>query len=397
MKIRLVFCFFIYMQMKFLQHITLSLLCLRTVVSFYTPLLPRFSIGTPMDFRRRMTIGVTVPRTSKSLFMRRKDNVVDVTSNNIKKTSYLSKSDNQQKYIDALNSNKYSLIFAVGPAGTGKTLFACIHAIHEYKRKAIKKIILTRPVVTVDEEIGFLPGSINDKMGPWTRPIFDVFLEFMSQRELDMMIQNGALEICPLAYMRGRTFKNAFIVADEMQNSSPSQMLMAVTRIGENSKMIVTGDLKQSDRTGENGLNHFLNKFSEFRNHGGDANAMVAGGEEEATSEEGDLRGGITVCFLENKDIKRSAVVSNILNVLSFTPFGALEGMSKETEGSSAGEETTKKTDDDSDCEDLCSLEDVVPPKKDFHVLPVFYNTTAVKGFEDAALIPNHTLPKNAF
>jgi len=188
------------------------------------------------------------------------------------------------------------LIFSVGPAGTGKTLFACMYAIQELKKKNIDKIVLTRPVVTVDEDIGFLPGDINNKMDPWTRPIFDIFLEVFPQRELDMMVQNGVIEICPLAFMRGRTFKRAFILSDEMQNSSPNQMMMIATRIGEGSKMVITGDLNQSDRAGENGLKHFLGKIGDFERRGGDLD-------------------GLAVCFLENRDVERSPIVAKVLSI----------------------------------------------------------------------------------
>ena len=213
-----------------------------------------------------------------------------------KKTLYLPKSENQQKYVDALNRRSISLIFSVGPAGTGKTLFACMYAIQELKKKNIDKIVLTRPVVTVDEDIGFLPGDINNKMDPWTRPIFDIFLEVFPQRELDMMLQNGVIEICPLAFMRGRTFKRAFILSDEMQNSSPNQMIMIATRIGEGSKMVITGDLNQSDRAGENGLKYFLGKIRSFERRGGDLD-------------------GLAVCFLENGDIERSPIVAKVLDI----------------------------------------------------------------------------------
>jgi phosphate starvation-inducible PhoH-like protein len=175
---------------------------------------------------------------------------------------YQPKSVNQKRYVKYLKDENVRVIFAIGPAGTGKTLFACNQAINDLKRGTISKIIVTRPVVPVEEDIGFLPGNINKKMDPWTRPIFDVFLEFYPQRDIDMMLQNGIIEISPLAYMRGRTFKNAFVIADEMQNSSPNQMMMLTTRIGVGSKMVVTGDLKQSDKGTYSGLLDFIKKFT---------------------------------------------------------------------------------------------------------------------------------------
>jgi phosphate starvation-inducible PhoH-like protein len=168
---------------------------------------------------------------------------------------------NQKDYVKYLNDPNIDLVLGVGPAGTGKTLFACDKAIKELKVGSIKKIIITRPLVTVEEELGFLPGSINNKMDPWTRPIFDIFQEYYSNTNVQMMVKNNIIEIAPLAFMRGRTFKNAFIIADEMQNSSPSQMLMLATRIGIGSKLVITGDLNQSDRYENNGLKDFLTKY----------------------------------------------------------------------------------------------------------------------------------------
>ena len=177
---------------------------------------------------------------------------------------YKAKGNNQKIYNKYLENKSNSIIIAVGPAGTGKTMFACMKAITLLKSGDLNKIIITRPVVPVEEDIGFLPGNIMKKMDPWTRPIFDMFLEFFSKTELDNIIYNGVIEVSPLAYMRGRTFKNAFIIADEMQNSSPNQMMMLTTRIGINSRMVITGDLKQTDKLRENGLLDFINKVKTY-------------------------------------------------------------------------------------------------------------------------------------
>ena len=177
---------------------------------------------------------------------------------------YLPKTANQEDYVNSLNNYNTKILIATGPAGSGKTLFACQKAITEMNSGGINKIIVTRPVVSVDEEIGFLPGNIIKKMDPWTRPIFDIFLEHYSKMELDLMLMNGKIEICPLAFMRGRTFKHSFIIADEMQNSSPNQMKMLATRLGDNSRMIITGDLNQTDIEKANGLNDFVNKIESF-------------------------------------------------------------------------------------------------------------------------------------
>ena len=178
---------------------------------------------------------------------------------------YAPKNENQKKYVTYLQDPAVSIVLGVGPAGTGKTLFACNHAIRELKYGNIDKIVLTRPVVPVEEDLGFLPGNLVSKMDPWTRPLFDLFLEYYSKMELDSMLKSNIIEVSPLAYMRGRTFKRSFIIADEMQNCSPNQMFMITTRIGEQSKMVITGDLKQSDRGQENGLWDFLNKITPLK------------------------------------------------------------------------------------------------------------------------------------
>jgi len=172
------------------------------------------------------------------------------------------KNENQKKYNRVLYSNK-PMIFATGPAGTGKTMLACYAAINGLNDDAYNKIILTRPTVSVEEDIGYLPGTLEEKMDPWTRPILDIFSEFYTQNQIQYMLKEKTIEICPLAYMRGRTFKNAYIIADEMQNSTPNQMKMLLTRIGENSKMVITGDLNQHDRKyEENGLKDIFEKLN---------------------------------------------------------------------------------------------------------------------------------------
>jgi phosphate starvation-inducible PhoH-like protein len=154
-----------------------------------------------------------------------------------------------------MREDAVDIIIAIGPAGTGKTMLACYAAVEALRLGKVNKIVVTRPVVSVDEEIGFLPGGLESKMDPWTRPIFDTLRETYSAKEIERMTEEGIIEIVPLGFMRGRTFKNAWIIADEMQNSSPTQMFMLATRIGEGSKMIITGDLYQSDlNTASNGL-----------------------------------------------------------------------------------------------------------------------------------------------
>ena len=188
------------------------------------------------------------------------DNVVDINFKQKKtKVNILPRNRNQETYVLSLLNQQKDIVFGIGPAGTGKTLLAVQVAVKLFKEGAIDKIIVTRPAVSVDEDLGFLPGTLEDKMAPWTRPIFDVLREYFNAREIEGMITEGIIEIAPLAYMRGRTFKRSFILADEMQNATQNQMKMLLTRLGEYSMMAVTGDLAQADRLKDNGLINFTN------------------------------------------------------------------------------------------------------------------------------------------
>jgi len=210
---------------------------------------------------------------------------------------YKAKNENQKIYNKYLSENTSSIIFAIGPAGTGKTLLACNSAIKQFKSGLFSKIIITRPAVSVEEEeMGFLPGNLVAKMDPWTRPIFDIFSEFYTYMEIRKMIENNVIEIAPLAFMRGRTFKNAFIIADEMQNSSPNQMLMLTTRIGESSKMVITGDLNQSDKKDPlklNGLADIINKYKKFNNE----------------------KSGIRLVEMTTSDIERNPIIITLMDI----------------------------------------------------------------------------------
>jgi len=198
----------------------------------------------------------------------------------------------QETYLELLKNPKKFIVFAIGPAGTGKTMLGVQMAIKLYQEGVISKIIVTRPAVSVDEEHGFLPGDLNAKMAPWTRPIMDVFEEYYHPKDITAMLEDGTIEISPLAYMRGRTFKNAFIIADEMQNTTPSQMKMLLTRIGDGSRMVVTGDLNQADRPTANGLLEFCNLYGR-------------GGEYRM----------IAMAHFESRDIERHPVVKEILSI----------------------------------------------------------------------------------
>ena len=200
-----------------------------------------------------------------------KANILDFQNiehlSNKEKTIFESKfskprNDSQKKLLKCLQNKDYKIIIASGPAGTGKTLFGIEQGIKNFILGNYDKLIFTRPVVTVDEDIGFLPGTLEDKLGPYVRPIFDILHTFISVGEVKHLLDEKIIEIAPLGMMRGRTFKHSWIVADEMQNCTISQMKMLLTRLGENSRLVITGDLEQNDRYGEiNGLEDFLNKI----------------------------------------------------------------------------------------------------------------------------------------
>ena len=184
------------------------------------------------------------------------------------KVVLIPRSLNQETYITKLLHPNNIIVFGVGPAGTGKTMLAVLAALKALKDRTVDKIVITRPAVGVDDERhGFLPGDLNRKMEPWTRPIFDVMQEYYSPKEIKHMIDEMVIEISPLAFMRGRTFKNSYIIADEMQNATPNQMKMLLTRIGDGSRMAVTGDISQTDRLGaQNGLIDFGNLYHDYQN-----------------------------------------------------------------------------------------------------------------------------------
>lgn len=208
--------------------------------------------------------------------------------------SIVPRSLNQEKYVHLLLSEKYPIVYSVGPAGTGKTMLAVLAGIKAYKEGTVEKIILTRPAVGVeDEQHGFLPGDLNSKMEPWTKPLMDVITEYYSPKEVVRMLEEQIIEICPLAYMRGRNFKNAWIIADEMQNATPNQIKMLLTRLGDGSKIVVTGDTKQTDkRNAENGL---LNLLELLQSHG--QTEYIAGMQ------------------FANKDIQRHPAVKEVLHI----------------------------------------------------------------------------------
>lgn len=207
------------------------------------------------------------------------------------------KSINQEKYIIALLDDKTDIVVVSGPAGTGKTYLAMQAAIKAMKNGECDRIILTRPAVGVDDEKhGFLPGDINQKMEPWTRPLLDVLREYYTTKEIADMLEEQIVEIAPLAFCRGRNFKNSWVVLDEAQNCTPSQLKMIMTRIGIGSKIVITGDVEQTDRrTPENGLLDLLARLEKGK----------------------EVIPGMASCKFDMRDIQRHRIIEHILKMYS--------------------------------------------------------------------------------
>jgi phosphate starvation-inducible PhoH-like protein len=196
----------------------------------------------------------------------------------------------QKLYVDSIDQN--TIVFGVGPAGTGKTYLAMAKAVQALQRKEVSRIILTRPAVEAGERLGFLPGTLNDKIDPYLRPLFDALHEMLDPESVPKLLASGTIEVAPLAYMRGRTLNDAFIILDEAQNTTPEQMKMFLTRLGFNSKMVVTGDVTQIDLpNGTSGLRTALEVL-------GDVDDM-------------------SVSFLTSDDVVRHSLVAKIIDAYS--------------------------------------------------------------------------------
>lgn len=205
----------------------------------------------------------------------------------------------QKKMVQYITDPKTSVIVGYGVAGTGKTLVATQEAIRLLKEKKTSKIILTRPLKPVeDEEIGFLPGTLENKMEPWVLPILDYFRSYYTISDINKLKNQNELEIVPFAFMRGRTFDNAIIIADEMQNSSIVQMKLLLTRIGKNSKIIILGDLEQTDTTHYNGLQDLLDRFE---------NRYLIKSER--------YEDGFGIVHFDKNDVKRNEMIPRILEL----------------------------------------------------------------------------------
>lgn len=288
---------------------------------------------------------------------------------------YQPKTQTQIKYVNALNNSQTKMVIAIGPAGTGKSLFACRNAIQSLKKKEIEKIILTRPLVSVaGEDIGFLPGSLNNKMSIWVQPMIDIFSEHLSKKEINNLIQSNVIEVTPLLYMRGRTFKNTIIIADEIQNTTPQQLLMLLTRCGENSKIIITGDLKQSDLKEKNGLEDFIEKY------------------QKASPKKTDI---IKVVEFDNNDIQRSELVKYILDIYSSSkPTTSLPVTY------TPSSTTTPRSESNSNKEYMNQVNNCISKIPNeygdyFYYVSTSTNKTISNTKEDSALIPLHHMIKS--
>ena len=220
-----------------------------------------------------------------------------VLQNSLSKNNlYIPRTPNQEEYVKLLNDNEKKLVVCVSPSGTGKTLFACDTGIKLLKSGDIDKIVISRPLVSVENEnVGFLPGNINMKMDAWLEPMIDVFKEYYTKNKVYEMINEEKIKISPLAYLRGKTFKNSYVICDEMQNTTPLQMKMILTRIGDNSKMVILGDIVQKDIKEKSGLEDFIERYKKYTLENNNSS--------------------ISYIQMNETDILRSNVVKEIINI----------------------------------------------------------------------------------
>ena len=244
-----------------------------------------------MELYNELDNGIILGIKDIDVFLKSKKVEKDKFLIKTKNKKIYARSKNQEKFVDAINNN--DLVFGVGPAGTGKTYLAVAAAVQSLINNQISRIILSRPAVEAGERVGFLPGDLKEKIDPYLRPLYDALNDLMPKKILESNMDNGVIEIAPLAFMRGRTLENAFIILDEAQNTTNMQMKMFVTRLGRNSKMVILGDITQIDLPSgsSSGLKEILK--------------LVPKDE------------GIDVVNFQNKDIVRHRLVDKIVKAYS--------------------------------------------------------------------------------
>ena len=244
-----------------------------------------------MELYNELDNGIILGIKDIDVFLKTKKIEKDKFLIKTKNKKIYARSKNQEKFVDAINNN--DLVFGVGPAGTGKTYLAVAAAVQSLINNQISRIILSRPAVEAGERLGFLPGDLKEKIDPYLRPLYDALNDLMPKKILESNMDNGVIEIAPLAFMRGRTLENAFIILDEAQNTTNMQMKRFVTRLGRNSKMVILGDITQIDLPAgsSSGLKEILKLVPKEE--------------------------GIDVVNFQNKDIVRHRLVDKIVKAYS--------------------------------------------------------------------------------
>ena len=246
----------------------------------------------PLIFESEYSVRKANKRTKHKQKINKKSKIVNETSNqNIPRNSLKidPRTPTQREYLRLLNDMNTHILFGIGPAGSGKSFLAAKWAAISFLQGVYDKIVIVRPAVCAGENLGFLPGDLKEKMTPLLLPILDTLEQVFGKQRLDSLINLNKIEFAPLAYMRGRTFTNSVIILDEAQNIKPDQLLMVLTRLGEGSKIIVTGDVRQTDLKSKNGLVDFMERFTEID--------------------------GIEIVNFSNEDIVRHHLIGEILKI----------------------------------------------------------------------------------